>query len=157
MKTDPMDAPPVQDVWVVFCDAPRVPLLRFLRPKFRHCFMILRGPHVWISVDPLLRGLEIMGHSVRAHPNLPQLLKDQGLTVVRTKNFAGGQVAVLPALFTCVTVVKRVLGLSAPGVFTPYQLYRRLMRDGAVPLLSTLSTISTDLSHQQKGKNNVFK
>jgi hypothetical protein len=148
-----VDTPVSQEAWVVFCDAPGVPWLRFLRPPFRHCFVILKGPQAWISVDPLIRGIEVKGHSLRAYPNLPQMLKDQGLVVVKTQTFTKPSYPCSWGMFSCVSLVKRVLGLSAPGVLTPYRLYRRLVQAGGTPLLSTSFTQSTDASLKKRKKS----
>ena len=49
----------------------------------------------------------------------------KGSTVVETDAEPGG--TLYPTRWTCVEVVKRTLGLRAPFVLTPYQLYWRLL------------------------------
>ena len=142
MSHDPMnsaDLPAPQTVYLAFCDAPGVRWLRPLRPGFRHCFLILRGPWVWVTIDPLLGCVEVMTHRVRPGFDLPQLLKDQGLHIVKIRSLDDHYRAFGPGGFSCVALAKRVLGLHAPFVLTPYQLYRTLLQRGAVSLTTTAS------------------
>lgn len=113
----------------VFVDRAAVPWLRPLRPGFRHCFGAVRQQDgVWIVCDPLKHRLEIA--AVRP---------DDELDLVRRWHEAGHRICVgraiapprtrapVPGPLTCVAVVKRLLGVRAPGVLTPYQLHRHLL------------------------------
>lgn len=133
-------AAPVRPVLVLFCDDSGLPLLRLLKPGFRHVFAVLplpmeagRGerPGGWISIDPLIDRMELALHPPWPAHELAGWFQAQGVTVLnfflpvpvaRQHRPLGPPIAP----FTCVEAVKRLLGLHAPWVFTPYQLYRHL-------------------------------
>ncbi len=123
-------------VWVAFCDAPGVGWLQIFRPGFRHCFMILRGADAWVTIDPLWGELEIMTHPSGPDYYFLQQLKKQGLTIVKIDKNSFRKMGPGAVFCTCVGIVKRALGLADPMIWTPYQLYRALLRHGATPLHS---------------------
>lgn len=109
---------------VVFHDHGAHILDRFLKPGFRHCFVAIDDGHCWISIDgrdgvPVIEAVAPTGY------DLAEFYREQGYTVAETER--GNTAAWLP--FTnanCVGAIKVVLGLRAPSVLTPWQLYRRL-------------------------------
>lgn len=119
---------PVLEAWVVFSGASSLRFQRFLRPGFRHCFVILFDGVNWISVDPLLGRIEIMVHQIPDHVDFPGWLASQGLVVIKSRNILI-QKKIAPVMFcTCVEIVKRVLGIHRLCIVTPYQLYRYLQK-----------------------------
>jgi hypothetical protein len=117
-----------QRVWVVFTDESRIPWLRWLRPGFRHCFAILNDSEHWLALEPLASCLEVTVLPSPADFNLPEWLRGQGHRVVEAalqrKVFHTAPFAPL----NCVEVVKRLLGIRAPWLLTPYQLYRHVLQ-----------------------------
>jgi len=114
-------------VWVVFSGKADLPWLRFLRPGFRHCYVLLHEGDKWITVDPMLNRMDVqVHHQLPADFDLPRWLESRGQRVVMA--FID-QSRAKPAPwrpFTCVEAVKRILGLHARAVLTPWQLYRHL-------------------------------
>lgn len=139
-------ATPVRPVLVLFCDDGGLPLLRLLKPGFRHVFVVLplprqagreEGAGGWISVDPLIDRMELALHPPWPVHQLAGWFQAQGLTVLNLflpVPAARQHPPLAPPIapFTCVEAVKRLLGLRAPWVLTPYQLYRHL--GGRAPL-----------------------
>lgn len=122
-------APPAMAALVVFGGGAALPWQRLLKPGFRHCFVCLNDGRRWIVVEPLSCFTEVAVLDVPADFDLGRWFAGHGLTAVpapvrRVRRPVGW------GPFTCVEAVKRVLGLRAPWVFTPWQLYRRL-RAGA--------------------------
>ena len=115
-----------QKAWVVFNGKADVAWLKLLRPGFRHCFVLLYDGRHWLSVDPMLNHMDVQYQKVPSDFDLPDWLKERGNIVVpapldRSKN------TVAPwRPFTCVEAVKRVLGIHARWVLTPWQLYKYL-------------------------------
>jgi hypothetical protein len=114
---------------VVFEDRAEAPWLRVLKPGFRHCFCLLGDGWHWVVCDPLLGGIamaQVLGVDAGF---LAHHYRAAARRVVLTPVGDPPQPAVrLPRLLTCVEIVKRLVGLGAPEVVTPYQLYRRLPR-----------------------------
>lgn len=112
--------------WVVFSGQTDVPWLRVLRPGFRHCFVLLHDGSDWLSVDPMLHYTDVQIHRAPPGFDLPRWLESRGQIVVSATIHRGLLRPAPWSLFSCVEAVKRVLGLRAPLVFTPWQLYRHL-------------------------------
>lgn len=129
-----MPAPPPKEpatrAVVVFENRPGSPLLTFLRPGFRHCFCLLKRPCGWIVCDPLKAGIRLEAIASYDEQHLLRHYRSLGMLALAGSCIADpGGVALLAPL-TCVSLVKRLLGLRAPLVWTPYQLYRALLKHG---------------------------
>lgn len=102
--------------------------LRVLKPGFRHCFAVLAIDGRWIVYDPLSNRTEIEIIDGVAPSDLAEGYRRQGCRVVL--------VALPPArpqpapigLYSCVEAVKRVLGIHARRVVTPWNLYNFLKK-----------------------------
>jgi hypothetical protein len=116
---------------------------RLLSPGFHHCFAAIQWCDYWIVVDPKpgIPGLHITQGSEEV---LGAFYESHGIVVVgitlRSASFRCPIMAV-----NCVSVVKRLIGLRAPFVLTPCQLYRRLCTDTS----ASLSIIPNSLIHIQ--------
>ena len=122
---------PLPRAWVVFSGQVELRWLRVLRPGFRHCFVALNDGRHWLVVDPLAPFTDVAVLDLPADYDLPDWFRGLGFTVVPARLRRG---LTRPAPWgpaTCVEAVKRVLGLHAPFVLTPWQLYRRLTRPEA--------------------------
>ncbi len=118
---------------VVFVDRVACWWLRPLKPGFRHCFAVLDRPQGWLLCDPLKDRIELGVLDVPASFDLPRFYAEQGHRVLlgRTPADRPGRIPLGIAPLTCVVVVKRLLGVRAPWVHTPWQLFRHLTRAGA--------------------------
>lgn len=113
---------------VVFTGETHVKCLRWLRREFRHCFIVIRDRGHWIACDPLCHRISLAVLPPCQLAELASLFRQNGHRVIETTaRIAPPALAPLRPV-TCVEVVKRVLGLRAPWVFTPWQLYRHLSR-----------------------------
>lgn len=127
MKEALKDKTPARSAWVVFSGKADLFCLRLLKPGFRHCFVIINDGCNWLSLDPMLNHMDVqIHHDVPPTYDLPSWLEAQGLRVVAAPLSRALKKPAPPMLFTCVEAIKRVLGLRARFVFTPWQLYRHL-------------------------------
>jgi hypothetical protein len=114
-------------VLVVFADHVACRWLRPLRRGFRHCFVVVRAESVWLACEPLKDRIELDALALPDDFDLAAFYGEQGHRVLvgqRPPVTARRRFAVAP--LTCVTVVKRLLGIDAPWVWTPWQLYAHL-------------------------------
>jgi hypothetical protein len=114
-------------VLVVFADHTGCPWLRALRRGFRHCFLVMRAGSIWLACEPLKDRIELDALVLPDDFDLAAFYRKQGHQVLvgqRSPPRARRRFAVAP--LTCVTVVKRLLGIDAPWVWTPWQLYLHL-------------------------------
>ena len=128
---DLVSQPAAQKAWVVFSGQTDLPWLRFLKPGFRHCYVLLNDGEHWISLDPLSCHTEIMVHHLAPDFDLPAWLRKRNLRVVRA-DITPQTVQAPWSVYSCVEAVKRILGLHDFWVMTPYQLYRRLTHGAPV-------------------------
>lgn len=118
---------PENVAWVVFCSDSDVPWLKILKRGFRHCLVIWHDGRNWICVDPLSHVLDIQVIEKNGL-DMPTLMREQGHVVVRTYRKAPLKIAP-PDILSCVSLVKRALGIHKFSIITPWQLYRHLVRE----------------------------
>lgn len=101
--------------------------LRVLKPGFRHCGLILElDPRLALVLESSNRGLAIAMAWASMEALAPVLdgARTIDVTIVHPGDLDPQPLPV--ALFTCVELVKRALGIRDRFVLTPYQLYRHL-------------------------------
>jgi hypothetical protein len=114
-------------VLVVFVDHAACPWLRLLRRGFRHCFIALRAGPQWLACEPLKDRIELDVLDLPHEFDLARFYGEQGHRVLlghRPPPAPRRRFALAP--LTCVTVIKRLLAMHAPLVWTPSQLYVHL-------------------------------
>ncbi|MDR3126093.1 MAG: hypothetical protein LBT92_00490 [Rickettsiales bacterium] len=111
------------EVFAVFCPESPLWYLRFLR-GFKHCFAALRRGSRIVIVNPMESRIEIIESDLFC--NADELIKAlaPGSTVVRTKICESEGYSF--GIFSCVEVVKKILGIKDWRIATPMQLYRKL-------------------------------
>ena len=73
-----------QNAWVVFSGQTEISWLKFLRPGFRHCYVLINDGERWTSIDPLSHVTEIsVHHHVPVEFDLPGWLQARGNHVVK--------------------------------------------------------------------------
>ena len=113
------------EAWVGFRDNCGLAWLRILKPGFRHCFLLLRAKNSWLLFDPLSHYTCL--DLVPCGDELLDVLSREGCLLMPVKFDSAPERRALPwRLFSCVEAVKRVLGLRAATVLTPWQLFRHL-------------------------------
>jgi hypothetical protein len=120
---------PAPSVLVVFADHVQCRWLRPLRRGFRHCFVVVRAGSLWLACEPLKDRIELDALALPHGFDLATFYGERGHRVLvgqRPPVTARRRLVVAP--LTCVTVVKRLLGIDAPWVWTPWQLYAHLSR-----------------------------
>lgn len=135
--------------WVVFSGHTDYAWLKILKPGFRHCYVVLKDNRQWMTIDPLFPYTEVVNHEIPLSFDLPQWLRGRGYTVVPARL---NRDSVKPAplmLFTCVEAVKRILGIHARHVLTPWQLYKYLHH---TPLARTIQSPTTLSLTPDKGE-----
>jgi hypothetical protein len=112
---------------VVFADHVDCVWLTFLRRGFRHCFVVLRAGTLWLACEPLKDRIELAALALPPGFDLAAFYVGQGHRVLQgCPPPPRSRQAFAPGPLTCVTVVKRLLGIRAPWVWTPRQLYAHL-------------------------------
>ncbi|MBI3504026.1 MAG: hypothetical protein HY059_04235 [Proteobacteria bacterium] len=121
---------------VVFRDQTEIAWLRGLRRGFRHCAVWVRAGDLWILQESLSHRTILGVWAGVGEADLAAALRAAGHRVVRARIRPAPRRLAPPLPFSCVEAVKRVLGIHAWHVLTPWQLYRHLVRQ---PLKSRLT------------------
>lgn len=103
--------------------------LKFLKPGFAHCAVAIEdGEGGFVFYNPLLRATELCRIPGDARA-VSRKMQEGGFKVVatRTQKMPKNKVAYRP--YNCVEGVKRALGISAPLVLTPWQLYMHIKKN----------------------------
>lgn len=119
---------------VVFADDCSLRRLRLLRRGFRHCFVAVRSGAGWVICDPLSNRTDLAFVADATAGDLARWYQSHGLQVLATRIAPPPRRPAPVRPYTCVEAVKRVLGIEARWVLTPWQLYRRLRDAAAKPL-----------------------
>ncbi len=100
---------------------------RWLHKYCKHVFVALASDQHWITIDGRA-GQPVFEVVARRDFDLADFYRRQGLVVVETMRRPGRRCAWPWMAATCVGATKRILGLRAPWVLTPYQLLKYLTR-----------------------------
>jgi len=120
-----------EKAWVVFCGHADLWWLKFLKPCFRHCYVLFQDRWQWVSIDPLSHYTQIHFHShVHRDFDLPACLRGQGMIVIEASISEPPRQCAPIMACTCVEMVKRFLGIHQRRIVTPWQLYKYLTRKG---------------------------
>lgn len=121
------DAPRNETALVVFADNTDLKFLRAFRRGFRHCFVAVQTGRGWVICDPLSHQTHLSVVCGFSADELAAWYRSYGLRVIETRMRAAPSRPAPVRPYTCVEAVKRVLGLHAPWVVTPWQLYKHLL------------------------------
>lgn len=113
---------------VAFGEQTRLWWLAGLKPGFRHCFAYLESPSGWLAVDPQSHRLFLEVHPCPPETDLAAALRRAGWPALTIRPSAPPATAAPLAFFTCVEVVKRLIGIKSAEIKTPWQLFRALRK-----------------------------
>jgi len=120
-----------QDIWIVFTGKTDLKILRFFKKGFKHCFIILRTPFGWATIDPLYLNTDINFYDDEDHKtSLPEWFSGQGCVVVHTQTMQPQYKIQMPGIYSCVESAKKIIGLNKFFILTPWQLYKYLNKKG---------------------------
>lgn len=101
---------------------------RFLKKGYRHCLVVLACKNnVFLLIDPILKQIDYV---VCEDEKIIDYIKGMGYKFIKTE--IKQEVKDKPHIFvpfTCVEVVKRVLGITSFWIVTPYQLFKYIKKE----------------------------
>ena len=110
---------------VAFSGQTELVWLHVLRPGFRHCFAVVETESqsgTWMLYNPLSNGTQLALWPHANEKTIRAWLCQHGYCVIETHTQPISTRTYGWRPYTCVEAMKRVLGLHAPAVFTPWQL-----------------------------------
>ncbi len=116
-----------QSIWIVFTGKTDIAWLKILKPGFRHCYALIHDGYKWISIDPLASHTDIeIHHHISPDYDLPGWLECQGNQILHIPYLYNHRKSAPFAFFSCVEMMKRLIGLHRFFIMTPWQLYKFL-------------------------------
>jgi len=113
---------------IIFVDHTECRWLQPFRRGFRHCFVALEQGSAWLICDSLKSHMELTLLDPPGPFDLATHYARQGHRVLVGKTgLQQPRNAVALAPLTCVSVAKRLLGIHAAWVWTPWQLFSHLL------------------------------
>lgn len=122
-------------VWVCFTGETELKWLSLLKKGFKHCCILIEYETHWFVLDPLSTYTEVEVISKIQSGNLPLFLSSQNYFVLKAPLNREGIKPHTIGIYSCVSFVKKILGIKSWRVQTPWQLARYLF------------------AHQTKGEN----
>lgn len=114
------------DFYVAFSGKTDLFFLKFLKSGFRHCFLFCGDRYQTFVLDPLANRIDISFIPLDVEV-VRQIFENDGVLILKCfKKYPRLRFGV--GIFTCVEVVKRILGISNIFIFTPFQLYKFLQK-----------------------------
>lgn len=116
------------DIFVVFVGHTECYWLKWLKSGFRHCFVGIRENNTWLICDSLKQQMNLFSIDALTDFDLPTFYAARGYAVL-----VGRRPVEVPSkhlsieFLTCVAVAKRLLGIQASWVWTPWQLFQFLL------------------------------
>lgn len=117
--------------------------LQVLKSGYQHCLVATQAGGQWHLLDPLSNGMEILSLGDVTPREIVASFRDAGCDVVAVQRKPPVMKTMPLAPFTCVEAVKRVLGIRARSVLTPWQL-RRYLDGGRLSSLRRSSRSARD-------------
>ena len=102
-------------------------IMKFLHKSFQHCYAVKLSPGktFWIIVDPRRGFIDVFLEPVSKYPTIQALIGNES-TILQVRSHLREEKRHRICVFNCVEVVKNLIGLDKPFIFTPRQLYKYL-------------------------------
>lgn len=111
--------------YVAFGGSPTHWWTRFLKKGFYHCLLILGNGREWCVIDPVLHFTDLI---IVKTLHIESFFINKGYRLVRTTPSVPQKIKFYLRPYTCVETVKHFLGISAPNLWTPHQLFSYLIK-----------------------------
>lgn len=112
--------------WVCFTGETELKFLSFLKKGFKHCCVLIEYSDTWLILDPLSTYTDIEIIPKEKVQNLPLWLSSHDYFVMKAplnrENIKPHTIGV----YSCVSFVKKILGIKSLRLQTPWQLARYL-------------------------------
>ena len=93
---------------------------RFLKKGFYHCLLILGNGYDWYIIDPVMHFTDFI---IVKTNRIEEFFRLKGYKMITTTPTIPHKIKFFLRPYTCVETVKHFLGIQAPFIWTPYQLF----------------------------------
>ena len=117
----------VKSFYVGFSDNTTIPVLRLLKHGFRHCFIFFGDESNTFVLDPISNRIDLSFLPIGVK-SMVRIFESKNIKIVYVPERFNTKKISTSGIFTCVEVVKRVLGISKISIITPFRLYKFLIK-----------------------------
>lgn len=120
-------------LYVVFEDNVSLWWLRFLKPGFRHCYLLftLEDQQKLLKINPMSNQVSIQILTLDSVSEVIHNLEREPFKTICRVHIHPAPLKCAPVMpFTCVEMVKRILGIHDFKIITPHQLYKKIKNCG---------------------------
>lgn len=105
-------------------------MIRLLNPYYQHVYAVKKseGEQFWIVINPLSSHTDIKMLPVSEYPHIRMMTNEEDIVLTVDTDIKKRDRHTL-CIINCVEIVKSLLGIRAFWVFTPYQLYKCIVRE----------------------------
>ncbi len=117
------------NTYVIFTNSTGLWWLRLLKSGFRHCYILqsMQKGCLWLEINPFSDQVIINTYNYKEPKSIEDMLEDKDFSVACLVDVMDAPQKCAPlGFFTCVELVKRVLGIHSANIVTPYQLYKKI-------------------------------
>lgn len=127
-SSPPLPDEPITEYWLVFTTSTQW-VRHVLVPNFAHCYVLTRDNYNWLVLHPERLQLRAEIAPFAATDDLIALWCKPHETVLKLSFMPRHTVIRFGwwGFFSCVTLVRYILGLHSIKCVTPYQLYKKLL------------------------------
>lgn len=106
-------------------------MVRHIDAPFQHVYAVKKteGGFFWVKINPMSAYTEVTTYPVSEYPHIRNLIEDDAVVLPVRSVIKQGERHTL-CVINCVEVVKSLLGIRSFWTFTPWQLYKYLIKEG---------------------------
>ena len=114
--------------YVIFINNTSLWWLKFLKRGFRHCYILTPlGGKIWLELNPMSNQVFVVIRRIDSKEDyFSYLRKESQAKIIETKIFQAPLKTAPIGLFSCVEMIKRLVGIHSFFTITPYQLFNKL-------------------------------
>lgn len=131
MRLDVFAKQDYEKCYVVFSDNTTIWWLRFLKPGFRHCYLLLKMKNsgMWIELNPFSNQTAVFVYEYPIDFDFADYIKRSRKVILCPIEIRQAPLKCSPlSFFTCVEFVKRAIGIHDRFIHTPWQLYQKILK-----------------------------
>jgi hypothetical protein len=104
--------------------------MKLFNKQISHCYVMIKskGGHFWHIINPAVTHLDIKTEFVEDYLH-PRQYAGVNAVIVPVRAYINQKPRWGLCFFTCTEVIKGILGIKSFWTFTPWQLYKYLIRE----------------------------
>jgi len=127
---DYLELSSIRDIYIIYQNNTSLWWLKFLKKGFRHCYLLVhyKKDNVLIKLDSLSNVMLVdMKKDIKIYDYINYLSTNADIQIQKVRVGKLEEDVMPVSLFSCVSFVKRFLGVRSYSTLTPFQLYKLIL------------------------------